>query len=307
MTDTLIPAEPPAPAREPASKRALVGLGLLVLLASAIFGADPYGVRERVLGSATAKPRAAATSREAGDTTATIGHTATTPPQQTVLRSEPWWQGVATLDGTGSMPTQSFTIENGAIQWRVKWTCQTGHLTVQPAGAPKAIVNTQCPGSDAGYGTQKGPVTLQVTADGPWQLQVEQQVDVPLAEPPLPAMTSSGATKVATGNFYRIDQFGDGTVTLYRLANGSYALRLENFYVTPNTDLEVQFNSLAAPRTTDDVAHATAKSVATLDVTAGSMNFTVPSGVNPSQYRSVVIWCDRLFSAYAAATLTPAS
>ena len=61
---------------------------------------------------------------------------------------------------------------------------------------------------------------------------------------------------MATGTFYRIDQFGDGTVTIYRLANGSYALRLENFYVTPNTDLEVQLNSLEAPHSTDEVAHA---------------------------------------------------
>jgi hypothetical protein len=307
MADTLIPTATPEPAHEPAPRRALVGLGLLVLVSSAVFGADPSGVRERVLGSATAKPRAAATSRNAGDTTATLAQTATTQPQQTVLRSEPWWQGITTLQGTGSMPTQSFTVDGGAIQWRVKWTCQSGHLVVQPAGSSRPIVSAQCPGNDAGYGTQKGPVTLQVTADGPWQLQIEQQVDVPLDEPPLPAMTSAGAEKLATGSFYRIDQFGDGTVTIYRLPSGSYALRLEGFYVTPNTDLEVQLNSLPAPRTTDEVAHATSKSVASLDVTAGSMNFTVPAGVNPTQYRSVVIWCDRLYSAYAAATLTPAS
>ena len=305
MADTLIPTATAEPTRQPGPRRALVGLGLMVLLASAIFGADPYGVRERVLGSATAKPRAAASSRDAGATTDN-GQTATTAPQQTVLRSEPWWQGVSTLDGTGSMPTQSFTIASGAIQWRVKWTCRTGHLLVQPAGASRPIVNSQCPGGDAGYGTQTGQVTLQVTADGPWQLQVEQQVDVPLAEPPLPAMTAPAAEKVATGGFYRIDQFGDGQVTIYRLPNGSYALRLEQFYVTPNTDLEVQLNSLAAPHTTDEVAHATSKSVASLDVTAGSMNFTLPPGVNPTQYHSVVIWCERLFSAYAAATLTPA-
>ena len=64
-------------------------------------------------------------------------------------------------------------------------------------------------------------------------------------------------------------------------------------------------NSLEAPHSTDEVAHATSKSVVSLDVTAGSMNFTVPPGINPTQYRSVVIWCDRLYSAYAAATLTP--
>ena len=42
-------------------------------------------------------------------------------------------------------------------------------------------------------------------------------------------MSAPGAAKVATGDFYRIDQFGNGQVGIYRLPNGSYALRLENF------------------------------------------------------------------------------
>jgi hypothetical protein len=33
------------------------------------------------------------------------------------------------------------------------------------------------------------------------------------------------------------------------------------------------------------------------------MNFLVPAGVDPSRYRSVVIWCPLITSAYAAATL----
>jgi hypothetical protein len=278
-----------------------------VLAASAIFGFDPSGVRERVLGSATAPPRPAAVSREAagGGTATTIGDPRA-KAGETVLRSQPWWQGVTTLSGTGSTTTQPFTIDAGAIQWRVRWTCQTGRLLVQAPGSATPVVNAQCPGSETGYGRQKGPVSLQVTADGPWQLQVEQQIDVPLDEPPLPSMAAPGATKLVTGDFYRIDQFGEGQVAIYRLPNGSYALRLENFYVTPNTDLEVQLNPLPAPRSTQQVASAQGTSITSLDVTAGSMNFTLPPGVNPTQYKSVVIWCDRLFSAYSAATLTPA-
>jgi hypothetical protein len=45
--------------------------------------------------------------------------------------------------------------------------------------------------------------------------------------------------------------------------------------------------------------------VAPLDITAGSTNLAVPDTVDPSQFRSVVIWCERLHSAYAAASLTP--
>jgi hypothetical protein len=35
------------------------------------------------------------------------------------------------------------------------------------------------------------------------------------------------------------------------------------------------------------------------------MNLQIPEGIEPSQFRSIVIWCERLHSAYAAAPLTP--
>ena len=39
---------------------------------------------------------------------------------------------------------------------------------------------------------------------------------------------------------------------------------------------------------------------APLDVTTGSLNFTLPPDVNPARYRSVVVWCPIIDSAYAA-------
>jgi hypothetical protein len=34
------------------------------------------------------------------------------------------------------------------------------------------------------------------------------------------------------------------------------------------------------------------------------MNVAFPDGAEPSQFRSIVIWCERLHSAYASASLT---
>jgi hypothetical protein len=147
-------------------------------------------------------------------------------------------------------------------------------------------------------------MTLTVNADDAWELKVEQQVDVPLVEPPSPEMTAPGARAVASGSFYRMDQSGTGRLTLYRLATGGYAMRLDDFFVTANIDLEIRFSQAAAPHTTDDYLGSPSASVAPLDITAGSMNFTVPSGVDPTQYHSVVIWCPTITSAYAAASLT---
>ena len=73
--------------------------------------------------------------------------------------------------------------------------------------------------------------------------------------------------------------------------------------MTANIDLEIRLHPLRKPRTTRDYLSAPAKLAAPLDVTTGSMNFVLPAGVDPRRYRSVVIWCPIITSAYAAATL----
>lgn len=229
----------------------------------------------------------------------------TVTPEQTVLRSQPWWQGVSTLHGVGNTTLPPVNIADGAVQWRLRWSCQTGRLLVQVPDRPRPLVDAACPGSDTSYATRTGPTTLEVKAEGQWQLQVDQQVDVPLEEPPLPAMTAPGTVAVAADSFYRIDQVGTGRLTLYRLANGTYALRFDNFFVTANSDLELRLSPLVAPRTTEQFLSAPSVRVAPLDVTAGAMNFALPKEVDPAKYRSLVIWCERLRTAYAAASLTP--
>jgi hypothetical protein len=306
MTSTVTPPAAPAPQpphpAKPAWRPATVG-AIVLLVAAGLFGGNAFGVRDRLLGAPTAPPRAAAASRNAGgNPDTTVSAAVPAAPEKTVIRSEPWWQQVTTQNGTGP-GTAPVTIDTGAIQWRANWTCDGGHLTVQVPGARRPMIDAACPGNDVAYGSGKGPLTLQVQAAGSWRLSVEQQIDVPLNEPPLAAMNAPGASVTSSGDFYRIDQVGQGTVSIYRLAGGTWALRLENFYVTPNTDLEIELSPLAAPHSTDEFAASPAAHVASLDVTAGNMNFQVPPTINPRQYRSVVIWCDRLHSAYAAASL----
>ncbi len=288
------------PARAAVRRNAPAALGLLGLLASALIGGNVLGMRERLLGSETPVQRPAAVSRAAE------APGAPAQPARTVLRSQPWWQRVTTLEGTGSQSTPPFSIGADALQWRVESTCQTGRLLARTPGAPRPVLDTACPASPTGYSTRTGSVRLDVTADGPWQMRVDQQVDVPLVEPPLPAMTAPGAVEVASGEVYRVDQVGMGTATFYRLPDGSYALRLEDFFVTPNTDLELQLSTLPAPKTTEEVTDARSGTIASLDVTAGSMNFPVPREIDPTAFRSLVIWCELTRNAYAAVSLQPA-
>lgn len=294
-----------APPHRSAAKSALSAFGVIALAASALVGGNAFGVREQLMGSLTPEALPAAVSRGGDGPVATVPQEA--EAQETVLRSQPWWQGVTTLEGTGPMTTDAFSIGDGAIQWRVTATCETGELAVSKAEGAEPLLAGSCGTTAPGYGTQPGATRLQVQADGPWQLQVDQQLDVPLVEPPTPAMTAPGTVPAATGEFYRIDQAEDGRVTVYRFDDGSHALRLDDFYVTPNVDLEIHLSPLEAPQTTAEFMSAPSVRVAPLDVTAGSMNFAVPPDVDPAQYRSVVIWCPLIDSAYAAASLAPAS
>ncbi|HEX2064837.1 MAG TPA: DM13 domain-containing protein [Acidimicrobiales bacterium] len=279
---------------------------MIALVISALVGGNVFGLRERFFGSETPERKTAAVGRTApGAGAAPIpAQVPTTVPPETVVRSQPWWQRVATVEDAGAK-SHPVTIADGAVQWRVGWSCQTGQLSVTVPGRPRPVVDARCPGHGTGYSTRTGHFALDVRAGGPYRLDIEQQLDVPLVEPPLPAMAAPGTAKVATGSLYGMDQTGYGTATFYRLADGSHALRLDEFFVTANVDLELTLSPLEAPKTTKEFMDAPFVFVAPLDITAGSMNFAVPADVDPTRYRSLVVWCPLIDRAYAAATLGP--
>ena len=272
-------------------------MGLLALVASAIAGSDLFGLRESLFGSATPAPRAPAFSRVDGAPAINT--------QATVLRSQPWWQGVGSFRGVGTARTPAFTIRSDASQWRMRWSCKRGRLLVRDSATSAPLIDATCSGRGITDATKSTAGGLYVTADGSWRIAVDQQVDVPLVEPPLAAMSAPGARRLAAGVLYRIDQVGQGRLTVYRLADGGYALRLAGFYVTPNVDLQIRLSPLRAPHSTAEYLRAPSALAAPLDITTGSLNFLLARGVDPTRYRSVVIWCPLITSAYAAATLNP--
>jgi hypothetical protein len=225
---------------------------------------------------------------------------------KSVLSSQPWWQGVRDLSGATTTSTPAaFTVGSSVSQWRAKWVCQTGRLAVALSGQSHPLIDAGCPGTGTAYVTRTGAMSLRVSAGGPWTIRVAQEVDVPLVEPPLPEMSAPGASAVAAGRFYGIDQKSIGRVVIYRLASGRYALRLSNFYVSPNVDLQIRLDPVRAPHSTHQFLSTRSALVAPLNVTAGSLNFLVPQGLDPTRYQSVVIWCPLIVSAYAAASLNP--
>lgn len=279
----------------PTLRRGLGAFFLAVMALSAAYSDNSWGLRDRY------PPPA---SRAAPDPAQ--------PPAGTPirLRSLPWWEPVATLQGRGSGTSSPFRIADEAVQWRVVWSCPAGRLRMQairdgePVGRRDLVPEQRCAGQATGFSVARGELALRVRTGGAWRATIEQQVDRPKVEPPLPQMSAPGAAVLAAGRFYDVDRTGRGTVRLHRLPDGRHALRLDGFFVSINADLEVWLSLAPAPRTTAEAARADHVSLMELEATAGSMNVLLPQGLDPARFRSVVIWCEITRNAYAAAALS---
>lgn len=279
-------------------KLATVAGGLMVALlaVSAAYSANFRGFRDALPPPATRLPVQQVSGGLEGAGSVDVS----------ILRSSPWWDRVTTFSGNGSAITGTFSIDPSALQWRVGWTCEAGSLQVQPhrpSGEPigQAPIDDDCPSEGIGLSIGVDEIELRVEATAEWELTIEQQLDLPLVEPPTPEMEAGEL--IATGELYPIERKGEGKLEVYRLRDGSLQMRLEDFYVSPNVDLEIEVSSLAEPRSTDGFFEAPHEHVAMVPITTGSINYDVPDTIDLDRWRSIVIWCEPLHIAYAAATL----
>ncbi len=284
------------------SARRLAGVLLFAFVAvSAAYSDNAFKLRSRFPPPATRLVQGAGPAGPTASVEPGVGAT-----QGEVRRSQPWWQEVTRVSGSGST-TRIVDIASHAIQWRVNWRCERGDFAIQPQTASGSNSGhlladaADCPEQGQGYSIQTGSLRLAISATGPWRATIEQQVDVPLIEPPARGM--SPANLVARGTFYNVDRSGEGTIKIYRLARARLIARLEDFYVTPNVDLEIRLSALPRPKNTREVAKAPFEDVVFLKATVGSMNYDFPFAIDLSRFRSVVIWCEPLSQAYSAATL----
>jgi hypothetical protein len=219
-------------------------------------------------------------------------------------RAAPRWEPVTALRGRGSA-SESFEIARRAVNWHARWRCQRGQLVlaVEPASEEGPLVRERCPGEGRAEALETGRLALDVTADGPWRVRIWQQVTTPLEERPLPGIGAAGAELIATGRFYGIERRGAGRVALHRLPDGRLALRFERFRTSANSDLFVWVSEAPRPRTTRQALRAPHRQIALLKSTVGDQNYVLPRGLDEDSIRSVVIWCEPVRIAYAAATL----
>ena len=231
------------------------------------------------------------------------GATASATPagDASLTHALPRWVQTATLQGSGDSISPPFGIIAEALQWRVTWHCTAGALLITTIPAPsqgKPLVTAACPGDGVGYAIQTGQMKLSVKASAPWTALVEQQIDTPLAEPPLPEMAS--APVVAHGGFRDVERPAKGTLVLYAPRGRPLELRFVDFEVPINTDLFVWVTASTGLETSAQMLAAPHVVVAALQSTSGAQNYVLPATVTASQVRTVVIWCLVQLIAYAA-------
>lgn len=229
-------------------------------------------------------------------------------------RAAPRWEELGGLDGDGSA-RERVTVADAAIQWRVRAECDgDGELEIAVRGADDdpgealddgddELVATACGERGEGYASTTGEVELAVDADGPWRLEIDEQVDTPVHEPPLPEMTAQGAQVIAGGEFYEVERRAEGRVDLYELADGRLALRVEDLDTVPEPGLYVWVSGHQRPETTAAVLDAAHTEVAHVTATIGDHNYLLPADVDADDVASVVLWCEPVRIAYGAATL----
>ena len=110
---------------------------------------------------------------------------------------------------------------------------------------------------------------------------------------------------VAWGDFRGADDFhmGAGTVTLYRLADGSPLLRFEDFRVTNGPQLHVLLANHAQPASREDVDEGYVD-LGGLKGNVGSQNYTIAADVAIDPVKSIVIYCKPFRVVFATATLS---
>lgn len=113
-----------------------------------------------------------------------------------------------------------------------------------------------------------------------------------------PSSPSEDLARVAVGTFIDADSFHrtSGNATVIRTNNGSQILRLSNFRTTNGPDL---FVYLATDTTGKDIVN-----LGRLKGNIGDQNYPIPSDVDLSRYRYVLIWCRPFAVLFGSAQLS---
>ena len=98
-------------------------------------------------------------------------------------------------------------------------------------------------------------------------------------------------TLLAQGSFYNLFHVGSGQALVYQLADGSRILRLQDFEVDNGPELHVYLFPNDPVTTSIGVEIPGTFDLGHLKGNIGDQNYEIPTDLDLSQFKSVVIWC----------------
>lgn len=123
--------------------------------------------------------------------------------------------------------------------------------------------------------------------------------------------TNAGAaeTLLSKGSFhggnYAPADTASGGVSLIKLENGAYELRLgDDFSTTPGPDLFVYLSASTDPADGDAITGNDYVDAGKLASPTGGQKLPLPSNFNPEKFKSVAIWCKQFSVLFGAAALS---
>ena len=139
-------------------------------------------------------------------------------------------------------------------------------------------------------------------AEAEERMEAAAETEAPVAEPMMEAMEEPEVIALLSGEFEDGDPFhtGEGTATVYRLADGRHVVRFENFRVRNGPDLRV----ILTPVGREDVLADGYIELGELKGNVGNQNYFFPEGIDPGDYAAVIIYCWPFRVVFAEAVLT---
>lgn len=134
------------------------------------------------------------------------------------------------------------------------------------------------------------------------QAATSPDIVIPTEQQGMPVLTNPSV--VAGGTFTEIDVLytAKGTVTIYQLPDDSRLLRLEDFSVTNGPDLHVYLVRNPKPREQKEVGNDYID-LGALKGNVGNQNYQVPSEVDLTSYRGIIIYSVQFGAIFSSAEL----
>ena len=113
------------------------------------------------------------------------------------------------------------------------------------------------------------------------QIPATAQTQTSPTTAPTSATAAAAPVALKSGNFVKVEHDGSGKATIFKQADGSYLLRLDNLDITNGPDLRVRLLG----------QNGASLDLGGLKGNKGNQNYPLPADFDPAKYDTADIWC----------------